>query len=85
MEFPNQATDTKSAASEVAAQRANVATTTTQHPKLPAGSSLIEKIALPMVFSVITAVVKDPQHAAALQEYMLALRDAINTAYPDAA
>jgi len=61
-----------------------VTTTQLQHPKLPAGSSLIERIVLPAVFSIVTAVVKNPAHAAELQEYMIALRDAINAAYPDA-
>lgn len=58
-------------------------TTTLEHPSLPAEASLIERIVLPAVFSIIRAVVKNPVHAAALKEYMLAVRDSINAAYPD--
>lgn len=56
--------------------------TTLQHPPLPSNATLIERIALPMVFSIVIGTVKNPQHAGELQEYMLAVRDAINAAYP---
>lgn len=64
-------------------QAANVQATTLNHPKLPADATLIEKIALPFVFSLVTATIKNPAHAAELQEYMSALRDALNEAYPE--
>lgn len=58
--------------------------TTTQlsHPVLPDGASLIERIALPAVFAIVIGVVKNPAHSAELQEYLIALRDAISNAYP---
>lgn len=65
-------------------QPAKNQTTQITHPQLPAGVTLIEKIALPAVFAIVTSTIKNPAHAAELQEYMLALRDAIDSAYPDA-
>lgn len=62
---------------------ANVTTTNLQHPKLPADASLIERIALPAVFAIVQASIRNPSHAAELKEYMEALRDALNAAYPE--
>lgn len=64
-------------------QQPKMQPTILHHPPLPPGASLIEKIALPFVFSLIVSVIKNPQHATELREYMLAIRDAINLAYPD--
>lgn len=52
------------------------------HPPLPATATLLERIVLPAVFSVIISTVKNPRHAAELKDYMLAIRDAISAAYP---
>ena len=57
-------------------------TTTIEHPPLPPQASFIERLVLPTVFGIVIAVVKNPQHAAALKEYLLALRDTISNAYP---
>jgi hypothetical protein len=56
--------------------------TTIQHPPLPGTATLIERLVLPAVFSVVIGTVKNPQHATDLKEYMLAIRDAISGAYP---
>lgn len=61
---------------------ATTATTAIQHPPLPGTATLIERLVLPAVFSVVINTVKNPQHAADLKEYMLAIRDAISSAYP---
>jgi hypothetical protein len=58
--------------------------TVLEHPQLPAGATLLERILLPAVFSTVVGVVRNPGHAAELEQYMLAIRDAINAAYPDA-
>jgi len=52
------------------------------HPALPGSATLIERIVLPTVFAIVTGVVKNPAHAETLKEYLLAVRDAINGAYP---
>jgi hypothetical protein len=84
MEADTKQTPATAPAKEQVTQPINTQTLHLVHPKLPTGATLIEKIALPMVFSVITSVVKNPDHAAELQEYMIAVRDAIDAAYPDA-
>jgi uncharacterized protein YdgA (DUF945 family) len=58
------------------------ATTTIEHPPLPGTATLIERLVLPAVFSVVINTVKNPKHADDLKEYMLAIRDAISSAYP---
>lgn len=58
--------------------------TVLQHPPLPSNASFIERIVLPAVFSIVIGVVKNPQHAADLKDYLVALRDAISAAFPDA-
>lgn len=57
--------------------------TVLQHPKLPSNLSIIEKIALPVAFSLVNALVRDPQKADELREYFTPLRDALNAAYPE--
>jgi hypothetical protein len=84
MDADTKQSTTQAPAKEQVVQQITTQTLHLQHPKLPGGTSLIEKIALPAVFSIITSVVKNPDHAAELQEYMIALRDAIDAAYPDA-
>lgn len=56
--------------------------TVLQHPHLPGNISLIERITLPAVFATVQALVKNPEHAANLKDYLLALRDSISGAYP---
>lgn len=60
-----------------------VHTTTIQHPPLPSTASTIERIALPMAFSIVNTLVRDPHKAEELREYMTPLRDALNEAYPE--
>lgn len=67
---------------EQVVQPAKFATTTLQHPKLPSTATMIERIALPFAFSLITALIHNPAHAAELQEYMEPLRDTLNAVYP---
>lgn len=61
---------------------ANPAVTTLSHPPLPQTATMIERIVLPATFAVVISTVKNPTHAAAMKEYMLAIRDAISAAYP---
>lgn len=56
--------------------------TTIHHPALPVNATLIERIVLPTVFAIVTGVVKNPEHAASLKEYLLSVRDAISATYP---
>jgi hypothetical protein len=60
-----------------------VHTTKIQHPPLPQTVSTIEKIVLPMAFSLINGLVRDPQKADEFRGFMEPLRDALNAAYPE--
>lgn len=60
-----------------------VHTTKIQHPPLPQTVSTVEKIVLPMAFSLINGLVRDPQKADEFREFMEPLRDALNAAYPE--
>jgi len=73
----------QNAVTQATGKQGVVGTTTLQHPPIPAGASLIERIVLPAVFSVIASSVKNPAHAAELKEYMLAIRDTINAVFPE--
>lgn len=60
-----------------------VHTTTLQHPSLPYTATTIERIALPMAFSIVNTLIRDPQKADELRGFMEPLRDALNEAYPE--
>lgn len=60
-----------------------VHTTKIQHPPLPQTVSTVEKMVLPMAFSLINGLVRDPAKAEEFRAFMEPLRDALNEAYPE--
>ena len=65
------------------AQQPKPQVTKMEHPALPANATMIERLALPFVFSLVQSVIKNPQHADELREYLTVLRDSLNAAYPE--
>jgi len=57
-------------------------TTTLTHPSLPQNISFIERLVLPVMFSLIMGLVNDPVAADNLKTFLLPVRDALNQTYP---